>query len=96
MKNPNVDMSPEKLYIKQCYDLLHLISIEGRQLSDVSFKLGELVDSGYDSLSDSQKETIAEQTVILNNLITDIDFYFSRFKLISGFIQNGLGESTKS
>lgn len=87
MSNPNVNMTPDKLSMKQCYDLLNLISIEGRQLSDVSFELGILIDSGYDSLTDEQKETIAQKTAILNDFIRDIDFYFSRFKKISSLIK---------
>ena len=87
MSNPNVNMAPDKLSMKQCYDLLNLISIEGRQLSDVSFELGILIDSGYDSLTDEQKETIAQKTAILNDFIRDIDFYFSRFKKISSLIK---------
>lgn len=88
MSNPNVNMSPDKLRMKQCYDLLNLISIESLHLSDVSFSLGKLIDSGYDNLTDEQKEEIVQETVTIDDLVTDIDYYFLRFKTISSLIKN--------
>lgn len=88
MTNPNVDLAPNKLHMKQCYDILNLISIESQHLSDVSFSLGELIDSGYVNLTDEQKEKIVQETVTIDDLITDINYYFLKFKMIFSLIKN--------